>query len=208
MNKLPELAPADLAALLASKICHDIISPVFGVQSGLELLDDMPDDAESMGLVRNSCKAAVGKLQFARMAYGASGSQTAAIDLNDAKTTAEGYMAHEKPDLVWTGEPGYAPKNFAKAVLNLIVLATSSISRGGEVTVAIEATDPGRATVTAKAQRIRIQPDTIALIEGTYNGEAINAQTIQPYYMLFCANEAGLSVSHVIEEGRVTFQIG
>lgn len=208
MNKLPELAPADLAALLASKLCHDIISPVFGIQSGLELLDDMPDDPESMGLVRNSCKAAVGKLQFARMAYGASGSQTAAVDLNDAKSVAEGYMAHEKPDLIWIGEPGYAPKNFAKAVLNLIVLATSSISRGGEVKVEIVEADPGRATISAKAQRIRIQPDTIALIEGTYEGEAISAQTIQPYYMLFCANEAGLKVSHVIEDGSVTFTIG
>ncbi|MDY8109418.1 histidine phosphotransferase family protein [Fulvimarina sp. 2208YS6-2-32] len=208
MNTIPDLSSADLAALLSSKICHDIISPVFGIQSGLELLDDMPDDAESMGLVRNSCKAAVGKLQFARMAYGASGSQAATIDLNDARTVADGYMAHEKPDLVWSGKPGYVPKNFVKAILNLVVLASSSISRGGEVKVEIESADPCRASVTATGQRIRLQPDVVALIDGSFQGEAITAQTIQPYYMLFLANEAGLTVSHEIGEGVVKFTIG
>ncbi|RFC62944.1 histidine phosphotransferase [Fulvimarina endophytica] len=207
MNTLPELSAADLAALLSSKICHDIISPVFGIQSGLELLDDMPDDAESMALVRNSCKAAVGKLQFARMAYGASGSQTASIDLNDAKTVAEGYMDHEKPQLTWTGAQGYVPKNFAKAILNLVVLASSSISRGGEVTVEVESADPPKASVTAAAQRIRLQPHVVPLIEGTYDDAPIDAQTVQPYYMLFCAREAGLTVSHEAGEGRVTFRL-
>ena len=126
--------------------------------AGLELLDDMPNDAESMELVRGSLKSAVAKLQFARMAYGASGSKTATVDLNDAKGVAEGYMAHEKPALIWQGEGGYAAKNFAKAVLNLVVLASHSISRGGEVTVSIEEIDPGKATVTAKGERIRLQP--------------------------------------------------
>lgn len=208
MTSLPDLSPADLAALLASKLCHDIISPVFGIQSGLELLDDMPNDAESMELVRGSLKSAVAKLQFARMAYGASGSKTATVDLNDAKGVAEGYMAHEKPALIWQGEGGYAAKNFAKAVLNLVVLASHSISRGGEVTVSIEEIDPGKATVTAKGERIRLQPRAVALLDGVDDGEAMDAQTIQPYYTLFLAREAGLSVTYEKGEGSIVFKIG
>ena len=47
-------------------------------------------------------------------------------------------MNHEKPNLVWEGEGGYVAKNFAKVLLNLVVIATASISRGGEVTVTVE----------------------------------------------------------------------
>ena len=61
MTTLPDVSAADLSALLASRLCHDIISPVFGIQSGLELLDDMPNDPELMELVRNSLKSAVAR---------------------------------------------------------------------------------------------------------------------------------------------------
>lgn len=207
MTTLPELSAADLAALLSSKLCHDIISPVFGIQSGLELLDDMPNDPESMELVRHSLKSAVAKLQFARIAFGAAGSQTATIDLNDAKTVANGYMNHEKATIVWEGEPGYVAKNFVKIILNLIVLANASISRGGEIKVVIESIDPPRATVRATGDRIRIQPRLMALLNGDVAQEAMDAQTIQPYYTLFLAQESGLTVAHEKTEGSVLFTV-
>ena len=207
MTTLPEISAADLAALLCSKLCHDIISPVFGIQSGLELLDDMPNDAESMELVRHSLKSAVAKLQFARIAFGAAGSPTSAIDLNDAKSAAEGFMAHEKAQLVWEAQPGYASKNFVKVVLNLLVLANASISRGGEVRVAIESLDPPRASVTARGDRIRIQPRLIAMLGGEEGQEPVDAQAIQPYYTLFLAREGGLGVSHEKTDEAVVFTV-
>ncbi|MBB4004042.1 MAG: histidine phosphotransferase family protein [Aurantimonas endophytica] len=207
MTTLPELSAADLAALLSSRLCHDIISPVFGIQSGLELLDDMPNDPESMDLVRKSLKAAVAKLQFARIAFGAAGSQTATIDLNEAKTVATGYMDHEKASLVWEGAPGYVGKNFVKVILNLVVLASASISRGGEVRVEIESLEPPRATVRASGDRVRMQPRLIALLEGQAATDAMDAQAIQPYYTLFLARESGLGVSHELGEGTVVFRV-
>ena len=205
MTTLPALSAADLAALLSSRLCHDIISPVFGIQSGLELLDDMPNDKEAMDLVRSSLKSAVAKLQFARIAFGAAGSQTAMIDLNDAKTVAMGYMEHEKPNLVWEGEIGYVKKNFAKVILNLVLLASASISRGGEIRVDIEATEPPKASVRATGERIRMQPRLIALLEGAEDQETMDAQAIQPYYTLFLAQECGLTVSYEKTDGQVVF---
>ncbi|MBO0664311.1 histidine phosphotransferase [Jiella sp. MQZ9-1] len=207
MTSLPSLSAADLAALLSSRLCHDIISPVFGIQSGLELLDDMPGDKESMDLVRSSLKSAVAKLQFARIAFGAAGSQTATIDLNDAKTVATGYMDHEKPSLVWEGEPGFVPKNFAKIVLNLIVMASASISRGGEIKVQITAIDPFRASITATGERIRLQPRLLQMLDGTNSDEAMDAQAIQPYYTLFLAEESDLAVTYEKTDGQVIFAI-
>lgn len=207
MTSLPSISAADLAALLSSRLCHDIISPVFGIQSGLELLDDMPGDKESMQLVRSSLKSAVAKLQFARIAFGAAGSQTAMIDLNDAKTVAAGYMEHEKPSLVWEGEPGFVPKNCAKIVLNLIVMASASISRGGTVHLQIDAIDPFGATITATGDRIRMQQRLVAMLDGTNGEEAIDAQAIQPYYTLFLAAESGLAVTYEKTDDRVVFKI-
>ena len=206
MTTLPELSAADLAALLSSRLCHDIISPVFGIQSGLELLDDMPNDPESMDLVRKSLKAAVAKLQFARIAFGAAGSSTATIDLNEAKIVATGYMEHEKASLVWEGEPGYVGKNFVKVILNLVVLASASISRGGEVRVEIESLEPPRATVRASGDRVRMQPRLLALLDGQGSAEAMDAQAIQPY-TLFLARESGLGVAHELGEGTVVFRV-
>ncbi|MCQ0987195.1 histidine phosphotransferase ChpT [Jiella marina] len=207
MTSLPSISAADLAALLSSRLCHDIISPVFGIQSGLELLDDMPGDKESMELVRSSLKSAVAKLQFARIAFGAAGSQTAMIDLNDAKTVAVGYMDHEKAALVWEGENGFVPKNFAKIVLNLIVMASASISRGGEVRVEIEKIEPFAATVRASGERIRMQPRLVAMLDGTHGEEALDAQAIQPYYTLFLAEESDLAISYEKTDGSVVFTI-
>ena len=207
MTSLPSISAADLAALLSSRLCHDIISPVFGIQSGLELLDDMPGDKESMELVRSSLKAAVAKLQFARIAFGAAGSQTATIDLNDAKTVATGYMAHEKPNLVWEGEPGYVPKNCAKIVLNLVVMASASISRGGEVKVMIDSIEPFGATITATGQRIRLQQRLVQMLDGVNGEEALDAQAIQPYYTLFLAEESGLAVTYEKTEEQVVFRL-
>lgn len=208
MTTFPELSSADLAALLCSKLCHDIISPVFGIQSGLEFLEEMPNDTESRDLVRSSLNSAVAKLQFARIAFGAAGSPTAAVDLTDARKAAEGYMAHEKAELVWDGAVGPANKHFVKVILNLIALANASVSRGGQVRVSVESIEPSRAVVEATGQRVRLQPRFKQLLEGMEPESAIDAQAIQPYYVLFLAREAGLTVNFEQTETSIVFRIG
>ena len=87
MAEAMELGALDLAALLCSRVCHDIISPVGAIINGLEVLDE--DNGEDMrdfafNLIRKSAAQASAKLQFARLAFGAAGSAGAEIDLADA----------------------------------------------------------------------------------------------------------------------------
>ena len=96
-------------------------------------------------------------------------------------------------------------KNFAKVILNLVLLASASISRGGEIRVDIEATEPPKASVRATGERIRMQPRLIALLEGAEDQETMDAQAIQPYYTLFLAQECGLTVSYEKTDGQVVF---
>ena len=208
MTNLPHVSAPELAALLASRLCHDIISPVGAVQSGLELLDEMPDDPESMALVRNSTKSAVAKLQFARLAYGSSGSTSAQIDLGDAKSVAEGFMSFERAELSWSGERAYVPKNIAKLVLNHVVIANASVPRGKEVRVDIERLEPDvRIVMTARGTPLRVPAKFRALLAGEPLEEAIDAHGIQPYYTLLLAQEAGLGIQLEQGEGEVVFLV-
>lgn len=208
MQDLPLLSAPELAALLASRLCHDIISPVGAVQSGLELLDEMPGDPESMSLVRNSTKSAVAKLQFARLAYGSSGSTAAQIDLGDARSVAEGFMSFERAELSWSGERAYVPKNIAKLILNLIVVANASVPRGKEVRVEIERLEPDlRIVLTARGTPLRVPARFRTLLAGDPQDEAIDAHGVQPYYALLLAKEAGLNVTLEQRDDEAIFTV-
>ena len=87
----PRIADLDLAALLCSRVCHDVISPVGAIANGLELYDDPEMDEETkqtaLEMVRSSAKTASAKLKFCRIAFGAAGSAGASIDMGDRKST-------------------------------------------------------------------------------------------------------------------------
>src|SRR3954463_3035806 len=89
----------DLAALLCSRVCHDVISPVGAIVNGLEVLED--DDDPSMRkvaieLIKRSAHSASSRLQFCRLAFGAAGSAGASIDTGDAESVARGLFATDK----------------------------------------------------------------------------------------------------------------
>ena len=136
----------ELAALLCSRVCHDLISPVGAIVNGLEVLDDnpKPDDREfALDLIRKSAKTASARLQFCRLAFGAAGSSGAQIDLGDAQTMARGHLEDGKTTIAWNLPRVLLPKNKVKLLLNMLVIAQQTIPRGGVLTV-----DP-----SAKARR-------------------------------------------------------
>jgi hypothetical protein len=141
MGEKAELEALDLAALLCSRVCHDIISPVGAITNGLEVLDE--DNSEEMktfafDLIRRSARQASAKLQFARLAFGAAGSAGAEIDLADAESVATGYMQGEKAQFSFAAPRVLMAKNLVKLLLNLILLANAAIPRGGSITVHVE----------------------------------------------------------------------
>ena len=135
---ITELSASDLGALLCSKVCHDIISPVGAITNGLELMDEDIDGSMrdmAMDLVRRSATQASAKLKFARIAFGAAGSAGAEIDTGDAQEVAQGYVASEKPDLEWLVTRQLLPKNQVKLTLNLVMLALNCVPQGGKITI-------------------------------------------------------------------------
>ncbi len=128
----------ELAALLCSRVCHDLISPVGAIVNGLEVLDDDPkdDDREfALDLIRKSARTASARLQFCRLAFGAAGSAGAQIDVGDAQAMARGHFEDEKTKLTWNLPRVLLPKNRVKLLLNMLVIAQQTIPRGGMLTV-------------------------------------------------------------------------
>src|SRR6202161_3981402 len=121
MSDAPSPGPApdalELAAMLCSRVCHDLISPVGAIVNGLEVLDDnpKPEDREfALDLIRKSAKTASARLQFCRLAFGAAGSPGAQIDLGDAQAMSRGHIEGAKPTLKWKQPRVLLAKNKVK----------------------------------------------------------------------------------------------
>jgi len=205
MTEIFTLSAPDLAALLCSRVCHDIISTVGAINNGLELLDEGGADDDAMQLIRSSAANASARLQFARIAFGAAGSAGMQIDTGDAEAVAKAFMSKEKPEFIWTGPRLLLPKHKVKLLLNLILIANGAIPRGGNLAIKIEEID-GRPvfTATATGPMVRVPPKFLELYSGKAPEEAIDAHAVQPYYTLLMAREAGMTIDVRATGERVT----
>jgi histidine phosphotransferase ChpT len=202
-----ELEALDLAALLCSRVCHDIISPVGAIINGLEVLEE--DNSEEMrefasDLIKRSARQASAKLQFARLAFGAAGSAGAEIDLGDAEKVARGYMEGEKAEFAWEAPRVLMPKNLVKLLLNLILLANAAVPRGGTLKVVVEgeAASP-RFTLRSGGPSARVPAAFESLVPGKIEGVAVDAQSVQAYYTGALARAAGMAITAQLDGADV-----
>src|SRR5882672_2798946 len=138
MSATVALEGLDLAALLCSRVCHDLISPVGAIMNGLEVMEDGKDEETSkfaMDLIKKSSRTASAKLMFCRLAFGAAGSAGAQIDTGDAEKVARGLFEDDKTKLGWNLPRLLLPKNRVKLLLNMLLIAGQTIPRGGQLMV-------------------------------------------------------------------------
>jgi histidine phosphotransferase ChpT len=193
------LGALDLAALLCSRVCHDLISPVGAIVNGIEVLEeDRDEDTKTfaLDLIKKSARVASAKLQFCRLAFGAAGSAGAQIELGDAESAARGMLADNKTSLVWNLQRGLVPKNRAKLLLNMLLIAVGAIPRGGTLTVDPLPSGDGTAgfRITAAGQNARLTQATSDLIAGN-PADAIDAHAVQPLYAGMLARDCGLTLA-------------
>jgi histidine phosphotransferase ChpT len=194
----------DLAALLCSRVCHDLISPVGAIVNGLEVLDEDKDEETrifALDLIKKSAQAASAKLQFCRLAFGAAGSAGAQIELGDAEKAARGLLEDGKTKLVWNLPRELVAKNRAKLLLNMLVVAGGAIPRGGTLTA--EPLGNGF-RITATGLNARVTAATAELLAGS-PAHAVDAHAIQPLYTGILARDCGFTVSAAAEGETVVF---
>ncbi len=196
----------ELAALLCSKVCHDLISPVGAIVNGLEVLDDnpKPEDRDfALDLIRKSAKTASARLQFCRLAFGAAGSSGAQIDLGDAQNMAKGHIEDGKVTLTWNLPRLLLPKNRVKLLLNMLVVAQQTFPRGGTLTV--DPVGEGDATlfrITSAGLNARVPQNIVDILNGT-SANTVDAHAVQPYYTRLLAEACGLKVTLTLDGDKV-----
>jgi histidine phosphotransferase ChpT len=197
----------DLAALLCSRVCHDLISPVGAIVNGLEVLEEAKDDETknfALELIKKSANNASAKLQFCRIAFGAAGSAGAQIDLGDAQTVARGFLEDDKTKLAWNLPRVLMMKNKVKLLLNMLLIAGQAIPRGGKLTVdPIGDGDAMAFKVTATGTNAKILAITPPLLAGEIGGEPLNAHHIQPFYAGLLARAVGVTATMTMDGDSV-----
>jgi histidine phosphotransferase ChpT len=207
MAEVTELEAQDLAALLCSRVCHDLISPIGAITNGLEVLEE--EDGEDMkavalDLIKKSANQASAKLQFARLAFGAAGSAGAEIDIADAEKVAVGLMAWEKAELSWEAPRALMAKNRVKLILNVLLIATGAVPRGGTIKVTVsEPVDAPTFRFECRGPSARVPPALERLVAGDIAGEVMDAHAIQPYYAGLLARLSRMRVSGAFEGENV-----
>ena len=197
MNTPAEPSDLELAALISSKICHDVISPVGAIYNGLEILgedDDPKSRAYAMDVIRNVTVQASARLQFARFAFGAAGSAGAEIDLQTARDISEGFVGGGKHELSWQAPMGMLPKNQVKLLLNLIALSINALPRGGSIAVTIGEDLSNFDFVITCTGRTARPPKYLAQIVAGEMPE-IDAMSVQAYYTWRLAANVGATIA-------------
>jgi histidine phosphotransferase ChpT len=194
----------ELAALISSKICHDVIGPVGAIYNGLEILDE-DNDAEAksyaMDVIRNVTEQASARLQFARFAFGAAGSAGALIDLGTAEQISRGFIGNQKHKLSWSGIAGYMVKDKVKLLLNLVASAVSALPRGGEIGVSMAGSleDPSF-LIRCQGPNAKPPQHLTDFITGAAQGP-LDAMTIQAYYTWRLAQISGMRIE-ILKDGN------
>jgi len=207
-NTMNEL---DLGALLVSRVCHDLISPVAAISNGLEILADEDDatmKAHAMRLIEHSVGQAKARLLFARLAFGAMGSAGAEIDLQEVGQVAADFFRTSKAKLDWQMPSVAIDKEIIRVILNLTALGADCIPRGGSLTVKGEQLRNGfHTTIRAKGLKASLAADIREGLALQIPQEDLTGRTIAPFVTALLARKIGAQIKYAVVDDTVTFDI-
>jgi histidine phosphotransferase ChpT len=182
--------------ILASKICHDLISPVGAINNGVELIEDIGESVteDAMKLISNSGQQAAKRLRLFRMAYGRAGGE--GVTLRDARNTAKDYLGQGKSALEWGDEP--LPNELVekagglKTLLCALTMAEDVLSHGGTITV--ENMGQG-ASIVAGGSHATMSDAVKQALAGETAVEDVSPRSVHAYVTRCFAEHYGLKIS-------------
>jgi histidine phosphotransferase ChpT len=196
----------ELAALVAAKLCHDVISPAGAVMQGVDLLDDpsaqdMRDDA--IALIGQSARRLLAVVDFARVAWGAASSAEIFKSETLEKLTRD-LTDGGRATLVWAVEPAELPKASARVLLNLAYLTMAALPSGGQATISARVEgDRLKIEGLAEGARARLKAEAVSGLNGRELEEGLPGQWVQPHWLWLAVRRMGGTLDVTAEEGRV-----
>ncbi len=153
------MSEPDISALLCSRICHDLISPVGAIGNGVELLTEIqPDAGDELQLIGESAATASATLQFYRLAFGAAGAGEP-YALAKCQKIVAAMFRRERADLDWPAQAGDITRASARLLCNLMLIAASALPRGGSVRVAAKLGGNLELEIAAEGPVVNFRPE-------------------------------------------------
>lgn len=202
------ISQTDLAAMLCSRLCHDMLSPVGALANGLELLADEQDPemrARCMELLEQSARISTDKLKYFRLAFGAAGGFGEAIPIDEARSVIEALAADKKRvEINWAIPEPSLPKPAVKVLLNLAHIALDSLVRGGTLDIGAERRE-GAVEIVARARGDRIAFDeTIGrALQGDLAPAEITSRTAAAHMIAVLAEEMDGGLQYKLGDGAL-----
>ena len=192
-----------LTALVASRICHDMVEPMSAIIQGLEMIKDGDGkpDPDALSLLDNGVGKAWAKLEFFRFAMaGATAEGDSSIE--EGHAVAEKLYGVLKPELVWNTPNVAMPRPVVRVIVNLLLIANECLPRGGTVELTAEKQgDAVEVVVIAKGPRAKLKETTAQALRGD-EGE-LSGHTIQPTLTALLARQGGVELVARESEERV-----
>ena len=178
------LNPSDLdfAALLCSRLCHDLLSPVGALNNGLELMADETDPEmrqRCLDLLGDSARTSANKLKFFRLAFGSAGGYGDSVPANEARAAVEGMFATSgRVNIGWIVAEDALAKLPAKVMLNLALIAGDALVRGGQLDIGLEQRGSTvEIVVRAEGPKVVLDPEIRAVLSGALPADGVSSRT-------------------------------
>lgn len=197
-----------LASLIASRLCHDLLSPVGGMTNGIELLVDETDPAmreQCLDLLAQGARRTATRLRYFRLAFGAAGGFDAALPAAELEELVRAQAAEGRDIFVdWAVGASSLPKSAAKVLLNFALVGMEALPRGGTLSIAAEE-GPGGIDIAMRAEgaRIAFNKDVGRALEGEIPLEELSAHTAPAMMVRMIALDSGGGVQHALSDGAL-----
>lgn len=192
----------DLAALMCSRLCHDLLSPVGALNNGLELLEDETDPdmrKRCIDLLGASARTTAQKLKYFRLAFGSAGGYGEHVNAEEPKELIAGIIAeNDRVTMEWVSNDNQLPKMAVKVLLNLALIAINSLVHGGNITVAIENTGT-HCEIALRATKIVADDVILRALKGRMDDGELSARTVAAYMVEELVRYSGGEVQIVRE---------
>jgi len=205
-----------LAALISSKICHDLAGQIGAINNGLELLEEENDEDTryyALELIHNSAKAAWAQLDFNRLAFGVSSSLGAAVPVAHVEQVARRYIENGKRRLHWQANVQDLDKEHARLLVVLLAVALTSLPSGGDIYVGLSAAGAGgrgaprfKLAILCRGRAARVQEGVADILAGK-DAKAIDGKLVVAYYASRLAAQAHLKVTAAKDGEDVVFTL-
>ena len=188
----------NLSALIGSRICHDLISPIGAINNGLELLGMSGDQSgPEMDLIQESVGNASARIRYFRVAFGAAGEQT--MGRSEITSILGDVMSGARLDVAW-GPMDAQPRSEVRLAFLALLCVETAMPYGGRIEISQE---DGRWLLHGHAEKLNIDAPIWDVLATRQAPADLRPAQVQFALLPLIANDMGRQVSAEIGANTV-----